>query len=99
MSRIEILNTEFPGQTAWQRFSDCYADVDISERDAVAVDADIAQVLVAKLGTAAQANKWLQKPLPALDGASVLLTKSDDHSRHRRASIHLCSAQWESGIW
>ena len=34
-------------------------------------DADIAQVLVAKLGTAAQANKWLQKPLPALDGASV----------------------------
>ncbi len=71
MSRVEILNTEFPGQTAWKRFSDCYADVEISERDAVIVDADIAQVLLAKLGTAAQVNKWLQKPLPALEGASV----------------------------
>ena len=70
---------EFPRQTAWKLFSDCYADVDVSERDAVVADADIAQVLVAKLGTAAQANKWLQKPLPALDGASVaqILERSD----------------------
>lgn len=79
MNRVEILNIEFPGQEAWKRFSDYYADVDLSERDAVEADADIAQVLVAKLGTAVQVNMWLQKRLPVLDGFSAIqiLERSD----------------------
>lgn len=71
MSRIDILYNEYPGEKAWRRFSDCYPDSYPELCGQISIDQDIAQVLLAKLGSVELANQWLRKPLPVLDGECV----------------------------
>jgi hypothetical protein len=71
MSSTEILDSEYPGEEAWSRFSDCYSFADKELCEKIDIDQDIAQVLLVMLGSVEYVNSWLSKSLPALDGDCV----------------------------
>ena len=88
MNKLEILSIEFPGTNAWKQFSDYYSDTDPNLCKQIAIDKDIAQVLIAKVGTVEDVNQWLKKPLPALDNECVSsIVKRSDGGRIIRSMV------------
>ena len=71
MSILEAVRTEYPGQSAWERFVLTNSEADNGDFTVSSVDRDMLLVMLNKVGNLDQAQHWFQKLIPALDGRSA----------------------------
>ena len=87
--RLYTLLVEYSGNEGWEEFVACFPALEMQLYQRCEIDHDIASVLYWKKGNDVdRLNRWLEQPVPALDGeAPVDILKQPDGKAILRSLI------------